>query len=408
MPNGMPPGGPYGPPQGPPQGVPYGVPQGVPQGIPQGAPPGMPQPPPGGGFPQGPQGWAPQPQPPGPPYPPGPQRPAGPYGPPRYTPPGWHPKKKSGAGAIVGGVLGVMALALVVLFVGAALLKNSVSKEATTPIALPTYTYSPPPYGKPTSQPTSKPTSQPTTEPTPRPAVNRSLKANSLYLAGALPTTRCPAGNASIYNHAQFKALIMKTGQCMGRAWAPALARAGITWRAPGYMIAAGKGRGACGDFPSPGSNVPYYCPRNSTIYASTSAMTKEYGSLGNWHGYIISMMGHEYGHHIQNISGISEQWWSRYLDTSSKSTKLALTRRHELQATCFGGMFMRSVATTYPINASQRNSLLWAYNHLGDPPGGPRDHGSTASNYGWFRQGYVRQKAYQCNTWVVGGSEVS
>ncbi|WP_067179601.1 neutral zinc metallopeptidase [Microtetraspora niveoalba] len=395
--------------------------------MPNGAPPPPPGPP--GGGPYGPQGWAPQPQPP---YPPGHQRPAGPYGPPRYTPPGRPPKKKSGAGAIVGGVLGVMALAFVVLVVGAALIRGSGSHDSTTPIALPTYTYSPPPHDEPTSPPTSRPTTRPTTQPTTRPtseptgepttrptsaptsrptsrpAVNRSLKANSLYLAGALPATRCPAGNASIHNHAQFKALIMKTSQCMGKAWGPALARVGITWEPPGYMIAARKGRGACGDYPSPGSNVPYYCPRNSTIYASTSAMVKEYGSLGNWHGYIISMMGHEYGHHIQNITGISDEWWKRYLDTSSKSAQLALTRRHELQATCFAGMFMRSVAATYPIDTSRRDSLLWAYNHLGDPPGGPRDHGSTASNYGWFRQGYMRQKAYQCNTWAVGASSVS
>ncbi|MCC5578058.1 neutral zinc metallopeptidase [Microtetraspora sp. AC03309] len=379
----------------------------------------MPQPPPPPGHPQGPQGWSPQPPHPNPPYPPGPQRPTGPYGPPRYTPPTWQPrKKKSGAGAIVGGLLGVMALALVVLFVGAALLKKSGHESSTTPIALPTFTYSPPPRNEPTSPPTTRPTSRPTSQPTSRPTsrptsepvrqVNKSLKANSVYLAGTLPTTRCPAGNTNIYNHAQFKALILKTGKCMGNAWGPALDRVGINWQAPGYMIAARKGRGACGDYPSPGSNVPYYCPRNSTIYASTSAMTKEYGSLGNWHGLIISMMAHEYGHHVQNLTGISDQWWSHYLATSSKNTRLALTRRHELQATCFGGMFMRSVAASYPISATQRNSLLWAYNHLGDPPGGPRDHGSTASNYGWFRQGYMRQKAYQCNTWAVGASSVS
>ncbi|WP_433423810.1 neutral zinc metallopeptidase [Microtetraspora malaysiensis] len=402
-----------------PQGMPgTAAPQGMPHGM-----PGAPQPSPGQGYGPGPTGWSPQPQPPSPPYPPGPPRPAGPYGPPRYTPPAWQPKKKSGAGAIVGGLLGVMALALVVLVVGAALLKGSGKDDPPTSVALPTSTYSPAPYDEPTSEPTSQPTSEPTSPPTSLPTsqptsqptreptshpVNRSLKANSVYLAGALPTTRCPAGSANIYNHAQFRALILRTGQCMGRAWNPTLARVGITWRAPGYMIAPSKGRGACGDYPSPGSNVPYYCPRNSTIYASTSALVKEYGSFGNWHGYIISMMAHEYGHHIQNISGISDEWWQRYQATSSKSAQLALTRRHELQATCFGGMFMRSVQATYPINASQRSSLLSAYGYMGDQAGYPRDHGSTANNYGWFRQGYMRQKAYQCNTWAVGASSVS
>ncbi|WP_433225164.1 neutral zinc metallopeptidase [Microtetraspora malaysiensis] len=234
------------------------------------------------------------------------------------------------------------------------------------------------------------------------------MKANSLYLAGALPATRCPAGSVNIYNHAQFKALILRTGQCMERAWKPTLTRAGITWRPPGYMIAAGRGRGACGDYPPIGSSQAYYCPQNNTIYVSTSATVKGYGSMGSWHGYYTSLMAHEYGHHIQTITGISEDEWRLYNATSSKNTQLALTRRHELQATCFAGMFMRSVQATYPIDAGQRNSLMSVWGTLGDQPGYPRDHGNLAHNYAWFRQGYMRQKAFQCNTFVVGASSIS
>lgn len=312
--------------------------------------------------------------------------------------------------------MGVLASAFVVLILASALVKTASRPDPVSPVALPTYSVPPlqtdRPSRRPTSEPSQAPTRrEPTGEPTSRPttpAVNRGLKNNSLYRAGTLPTTTCRASNASIYNHTQFKALILKTGNCMGKSWAPALEKVGIHWTAPGYMIAARKGRGACGDYPAPGSNVPYYCPSNSTIYASTSAIAREYGSLGAWNGIIISMMAHEYGHHVQNLSGISDSWWARMLDTSSRSTRLALTRRHELQATCFGGMFMRAVASTYPITPARRNTLLWAYSHLGDPPGGPRDHGTTRSNAAWFRQGYTRPMTYQCNTWAVSGTSVS
>ncbi len=98
---------------------------------------------------------------------------------------------------------------------------------------------------------------------------------------------------------------------------------------------------------------------------------------------------------------------WRRTLDSASQSARLTLSRRHELQATCFGGMFMRSVAASYPITAARRDTLLSAYGQLGDAPGGRRDHGSTKSNYAWFRQGYARPLAYQCNTWALGASSV-
>ncbi|WP_249345678.1 neutral zinc metallopeptidase [Microbispora sp. H11081] len=350
--------------------------------------------------PQGP-GWAPQPPPP-------PRGPAAPYPPPAWRP----PRRKSGAGAVIGALVGVLAVAFVLVVVVSALANLPDRDETVSARALPTLTFSPFPSRdgtretEPAREPTSRPTSQPTTRPTP--VLNRTTKNNSLYRAGALAKPNCRAANSNIYNHAQLKALILKTGTCMGKAWAPALQRVGIDWSPPNYMIAARKGRGACGDYPSPGSNVPYYCPRNSTIYASTSAMAKEYGPLGSWNGIIISMMAHEYGHHIQSVSGISDSWWRQTLDSTSRSGRLALTRRHELQATCFGAMFMRSVSASYPIDATRRNTLLWAYSHLGDPPGGTRDHGSTRSNAAWFRQGYTRPATHQCNTWVVGSASVS
>ncbi|MEV7806741.1 neutral zinc metallopeptidase [Microbispora sp. NPDC088329] len=383
----------------PPQGMP-------PQGMPQ-TPQGAPFPPVPAQAPQGPgrasqgPGWAPQPPPP-------PRGPAAAYPPPAWRP----PRRKSGAGVIVGAVMGMLALVFVLVVIVSALAGLSHHDETVSPIAIPTSTFSSFPSDdattdtQPTQKPTSKPTSQPTTRP--RPVLNRTAKNNSLYRAGSPAKTNCRGGNASIYNHAQFKALILKTGACMSKAWAPALERVGIDWSPPKYMIAARKGRGACGDYPSPGSNVPYYCPTNSTIYASTSAMAREYGPLGSWNGIIVSMMAHEYGHHIQSLSGISDSWWRQTLDSTSRSGKMALSRRHELQATCFGGMFMRSVAASYPIDATRRNTLLWAYSHLGDPPGGPRDHGNTRSNAAWFRQGYTRPMAYQCNTWVVGSASVS
>ncbi|MFC0865586.1 neutral zinc metallopeptidase [Sphaerimonospora cavernae] len=354
----------------------------------------------------------PPPAPPQPGPPPGwtPNQAVPPYGPrsPYGYAPNWRPpKRKSSAAAVIGGLTGVLAFVFVAIVVASAVLKSAQRHDPVSPIALPTSTFDP--TSKPsTSKPKSRPTGKDSTSDKPAVTLNRGLKNNTVYRAGSLAQPNCPAGNASIYNHAQFKTLILKTGKCMGQAWAPALKRVGIEWRPPGYMIAQRRGRGACGDYPSPGSNVPYYCPSNSTIYASTSAMAEEYGPLSSWNGVIISMMGHEYGHHVQHLTGISESWWRRYQESSSRSGQLALTRRHELQATCFGAMFMRAVSRSYPVTVARRDTLLWAYGHLGDPPGGPRDHGSTRSNARWFRQGYTRPKAYQCNTWVMGSSYVS
>ncbi|MFI7641207.1 neutral zinc metallopeptidase [Nonomuraea sp. NPDC049400] len=339
-----------------------------------------------------------------------------------------------GAIGVIGAVVGSVAALFVLLIIGTALLKSSSRSDTTTPVAIPTYEPSesgsdePTPIWTPTRSQSDEPTQQeptqqesdePETPPTrqqqqPQVTVNTSLKNNTMYRAGSLPRLSCPAGNANIFNHSQLKALILKTGKCMDQAWGPILQRQGINFSPPNYAIAAKRGRGACGDYPSAGSMVPYYCPRNNTIYASTSAMARGngnargYGQIISWHGGIISMMAHEYGHHVQNITGIMNSWWRSTLDSSSQSGKLALSRRLELQATCFGGMWMRSVASSYPVNTSLRARLFWFYGQVGDYPGWPRDHGKPVNNNLWFRQGWEKNKAYQCNTWLAPASTTS
>ncbi|MEU8248366.1 neutral zinc metallopeptidase [Nonomuraea sp. NPDC048916] len=411
-PQGPPYGQPYPqPPQGPPHGHPYPQP---PQGPPHGQPPFNPGPQ-GMPHPQ-PQGWPPrqqQPPPPPPPMPPG----QGQYG---QWPPPRRGKSGMGVAGILGAVFGSTAALFVLIVIGSVVFKDSSRSETTTPVAVPTYT----PYERPgerepdhaTEEPTRRPTQAPTRTATqdttvtpPRQVrLDTTLKNNTLYRAGALPRVGCRAGDVSIFSHAQLKALILKTGKCMDRAWGPILREQGIDFSPPGYAIASGRGRGACGDYPSAGSMVPYYCPRNSTIYASTSAMARGngnargYGQIISWNGGIISMMAHEYGHHVQNLSGLMNSWWSQTLESGNRSGKLALSRRLELQATCFGGMWMRSVATSYPISPADRSRLFWFYGQVGDQPGYPRDHGSRANNNRWFRQGWEKNQTYQCNTWMA------
>ncbi|NUR84736.1 MAG: peptidase [Nonomuraea sp.] len=342
------------------------------------------------------------------------------------------PRRKKGMGVagILGLVFGAMA-AIFVLIVVVSAASSSGRHRTYVPEAMPSISHYQPPTRLRTrttqdqepTRATERPTQQPTTEEPspdttqseePRVTLNTSLTGNTFYKVGGLPRSDCRAGNANIFSHSQLKALILKTGQCMNRVWGPALQRQGIEFRAPGYMIASGRGRGACGDYPSRGSMVPYYCPRNNTIYASTTAMARGngnargYGEIIQWNGGIISMMAHEYGHHIQQLTGVMDSWWAKTTATSSNSARLGLSRRLELQATCIGGMWMRSVASSYPVSTSNRIRLFTFYGQVGDYPGWPRDHGAPVNNNRWFRQGWEKNQAYQCNTWAAPSSTTS
>ncbi|MFB9676562.1 neutral zinc metallopeptidase [Streptosporangium vulgare] len=323
----------------------------------------------------------------------------------------------------------MFALVFVGLVVVGAVAKNSRRSDPVSPVAIlplptslddrPSYTPTAEPARTSSAEPSRTTASSDISQDTIKPPVkvrtlNTSLENNTLYRAGGLPRVNCPAGSASIYSHSQLKALILRTSKCMDRGWSQIMRKQGMDWHPPGYALTSTKGRGACGDFPSPGSMVPYYCPRNTTIYASTRAMVRGvgnsggYGSITDWHGGVVSMMAHEYGHHVQQMSGLSNTWWQRSLRSGSRSGRLALSRRFELQATCFGAMFMRSVSASYPVTPARRNTLYYFYSRVGDWPGYPRDHGSPQNNNRWFRQGYEKNKAFQCNTWLAPSSSTS
>jgi len=326
-----------------------------------------------------------------------------------------------GVVGILGAVIGSMAGLVVLAIVGMALFGTSSGPRTTTLADATPTPYEPDSDGR-VREPTGRPTptrdeEQDDDTPADTPAqvtLDRTLKSNTVYRAGALSRANCRAGNVSIYSHRQLKALILKTGRCMDKTWGKALARQGIPFSPPNYVVVAGRGRGPCGDYPPAGSIVPYYCPRTSTIYVSTSAVVRGnsnsqgYGQALPWHGAITSVMAHEYGHHVQHLTGLMDSWWSQTLDSTSSRGKLTLSRRLELQATCFGGMAMRSVAGSYPIGAGNRDRLFWLWGQVGDQPGRPRDHGSEVNNNRWFRQGYLKNQAFQCNTWMAPASTIS
>ncbi|MFC6087098.1 neutral zinc metallopeptidase [Sphaerisporangium aureirubrum] len=322
---------------------------------------------------------------------------------------------------MIGGLLGTIAAVFVLLVLGSALLSKARIPDPPSPVSLPTFepvpTYDP---GRPRTEVPTRPRATPaptrprTERPTTLPARDTSLTRNSVYQIKGLPRLACRAKATNIFNDAQLRDLILKTGQCMSRTWSPALRQVGVPFAPPGYAIKARGGRGPCGDFPQRGSIVPYYCPRNTTIYASTSAIARGrgnqrgYGSLSSWHGSIVGMMSHEYGHHVQQLSGLSNSWWSKTLNSRTTGGRLALSRRFELQANCFGGLWMRSVAASYPIPPARRNTLYYFFSNVGDWPGRPRDHGSPPNSGRWFKQGYERTRVAQCNTWLAPAGTVS
>ena len=129
------------------------------------------------------------------------------------------------------------------------------------------------------------------------------------------------------------------------------------------------------------GAVAAFYCSGDNTIYMPFAALqTDMYGAQP---GVYLALLAHEYGHHVQTLAGVMETYWElRYNSGADTEPGLELSRRFELQAQCFSGMFL---AATYGRGSVNDNVLTEARTtqDRGDHvEGRPRDHGTDDTRH--------------------------
>lgn len=389
------------PPYGPPPG--YGAPQWGP--VPGHVPP-YGAPPPYG---------VPHPHPHAPPYG-APLPPPRPYGPPGVPPYGYPRPPRSGGGALAA-VLGVFGVFVVVgLLVVAGLASGTLQNSATGGSTgyTPSFTYTPT-----------------TTPSTSAPSTGASSTSRSYTTSRAATTTR-PAGPQPVLelgNHPLFTdsslgltnarcnltqfsltpsvalTFFQSAAACLDQMWRPNLAARDLPFESPGIEVASTTAElsSPCGT----GSSEAFYCSTSKTIYMSTV----EFGDGGTSNPGVeaLGVFAHEYGHHVQHLTGLLRASHNqRYSQGSTTDAGLDTGRRMELQAGCFAGMYLGSAQAGGTFTPDVASIVLQNQYNRGDHPGMVRDHGSPQHNGWWYEHGYSTNRNFECNTWLSPADAVS
>jgi predicted metalloprotease len=152
----------------------------------------------------------------------------------------------------------------------------------------------------------------------------------------------------------------------------------------------------------------PFYCPPDQKIYIDLDffdELQSRFGASGGpfAQAYVI---GHEYGHHVQNLLGTLDR--VRQGATGPESAAV----RSELQADCYAGVWAaNAVATGFIEELTQAdiNDGLSAAAAVGDDriqettqgQVNPErwTHGSSEQRRRWFSRGYENGKPAACDT---------
>ncbi|NQX12616.1 neutral zinc metallopeptidase [Microbacteriaceae bacterium VKM Ac-2855] len=207
--------------------------------------------------------------------------------------------------------------------------------------------------------------------------------------------------------------------ESLDRYWSSATPALGVSYTGPsgGVILFSDQTSTGCGA--ASAAVGPFYCPPDQTIYLDTDFFAELSSRFGGSSGNLAQLyiLGHEWGHHIQNLTGAMDSADRSGTGPDSDSVRL------ELQADCYAGAWLGDASTVPDANG---NTLLQAPTDqevadalsaaaaVGDdriqqsatgsvdPEGWT--HGSAEQRQRWFTTGYTGEPA-SCDTFGVSAA---
>jgi predicted metalloprotease len=229
--------------------------------------------------------------------------------------------------------------------------------------------------------------------------------SSSVQAPSSEPAQAPPEGDAQ----AKFVSQVLRSTE---QVWTSTFQERGATYEEPklklfrdSYPTACGQGEAAAG---------PFYCPRDHIVYLDLSffdVMTQSLGAPGQFaHAYVI---GHEVGHHVQNLLGIIDRVDAQRARGSDAQSN-ALSVRLELQADCLAGVWAtRSQKEKgWRLEDGDIETALNAASQIGDDTLQRRSrgtvvpesftHGTSVQRVSWFKRGVTGGQIESCDTFAA------
>ncbi len=234
-----------------------------------------------------------------------------------------------------------------------------------------------------------------------------------LYFAGVNPMTLLQGGGATTQSSepiddetSQFvRAVLAETED----VWTKLFAAEGADYPEPVLVMFSGSVTSGCGHASS--ATGPFYCPADQKLYLDASffrELAQRFGAPGDFAAaYVIA---HEVGHHVQTVTGISDQVRSAQQRARGEGEANAYQVMMELQADCYAGVWahyadrMSDFLDDGDIEEGLRAAAAIGDDTLQRDAGQtvrPEKftHGTSQQRQTWFTNGYRSGSVAACDT---------
>jgi predicted metalloprotease len=203
----------------------------------------------------------------------------------------------------------------------------------------------------------------------------------------------------------QFVSVVLRDTEI---TWGQLFQQAGETYQAPRLVLFDNYVTSACGSAST--AVGPFYCPSDQKVYidlAFYEQMRRQLDAPGDFaQAYVIA---HEVGHHIQTLTGVSQQVNAASQRVSREEAN-QLSVMQELQADCYAGVWAHHAEARQPwLEPGDIDEALNAASAIGDDTLQKKQqghvqpesftHGTSAQRVRWFRRGFDTGDVNQCDT---------
>ena len=219
--------------------------------------------------------------------------------------------------------------------------------------------------------------------------------------------TSSPAGPVGEDDDAQFISVMLASTEDV---WGEIFRAAGVDYREPRLVLFTDAVQSACGY--NTAATGPFYCPPDEQVYIDLGFF-RELARMGGPGEFARAyVLGHEVGHHVQNLTGINEDVRRRQQAARSQAEANALQVRMELQADCLAGVWAHHADRTRNIlEPGDVEAGLAAAEAIGDDrlmrSAGRRvspesfTHGTSAQRREWLARGLRDGDPDGCDTFA-------
>ncbi len=183
-------------------------------------------------------------------------------------------------------------------------------------------------------------------------------------------------------------------------------------YTAPKLVLFSGQVASACGT--ASAAVGPFYCPGDQQVYLDTSFFDEMKSRLGGGGDFAQAyVIAHEVGHHIQNLTGVSNKVDALRAHGENMEGDNGLSVRMELQADCYAGVWANLAQQQHQwLEAGDVEEALNTATAIGDDRLQKEargtvvpdsfTHGTSAQRVRWFRNGFDSGDVGHCDTFAA------